>query len=222
MFDFATLGLPYPTHIKRPYNVRSITVVTPPAGAPLDVATAKLQSRVIDTLEDSLVQIYLDAAQAIVEATIGRPLVQQTWRVQYDRFDNWIILPGGSVSAVNSVSYVDENGVTQTMDPSQYQVDIKSVPARITPPIDGAFPYNSYWPWHAVVPGGVAVEYVVGAAPTTDTPPDYGANVPAPLRAAILLLAADLYANREAGTPAALLENPAVDRLLFPYRSMQV
>lgn len=43
--------------------------------------------------------------------------------------------------------------------------------------------------------------------------------VPAALRAAVLLLTADLYANREAGiTGVSVAENPAVDRLLFPYR----
>lgn len=222
MYEFETLGLPYPTSVKRAYNVRSISVVTPPAGKPLDVATAKLQSRVIDSLEDSLVQIYLDAAQAIVEAQTGRPLVQQTWRVQYDRFESFLRLPGGPVSAVNSVTYIDETGAVQTLTADQYVSDIKSVPARIAPPPSGAFPYHQYWPWHAAIPGAVAIEYVVGCAPTTDAPPDYGANVPAPLKAAVLLLAADLYANRESGIPAGSIDNPAVDRLLFPYRSMQV
>lgn len=43
--------------------------------------------------------------------------------------------------------------------------------------------------------------------------------LPGPLRAAVLLLLGDLYANREAvvaGTQ--LAENPTLDRLMFPYR----
>lgn len=40
---------------------------------------------------------------------------------------------------------------------------------------------------------------------------------PAALRAAILLKVGDLYANREA-TVQGLTENPAFDRLTFPYR----
>lgn len=43
---------------------------------------------------------------------------------------------------------------------------------------------------------------------------------PAALKAAVLLLAADLYANREAATER-LSENPAVDRLTFPYRTFR-
>lgn len=42
--------------------------------------------------------------------------------------------------------------------------------------------------------------------------------VPAPLKAAILLLVADLYANREAGTEESLTENPTFDRLIWPFR----
>ncbi|MFK3846613.1 head-tail connector protein [Stenotrophomonas sp. NPDC078853] len=46
---------------------------------------------------------------------------------------------------------------------------------------------------------------------------------PAPqaLRAAILLLVADLYANREAGITGTIhVVNPTVDRLVFPYRRL--
>lgn len=41
---------------------------------------------------------------------------------------------------------------------------------------------------------------------------------PAALKAAILLLAADLATNTEASTERQLSENPALERLIFPYR----
>ena len=43
-------------------------------------------------------------------------------------------------------------------------------------------------------------------------------SVPAALKAAILLIVGDLYANREAMVDAKLVENRAVSRLLFPYK----
>ncbi|MNM24930.1 Phage gp6-like head-tail connector protein [compost metagenome] len=44
-------------------------------------------------------------------------------------------------------------------------------------------------------------------------------ETPAALRAAILLLVGDTYAIREAGITGTIhVENPAVDRLTFPYR----
>jgi hypothetical protein len=57
-------------------------------------------------------------------------------------------------------------------------------------------------------------EYVV--AFTRLTFPD---TVPGAVRAATLLLVADLYENREASTVATLKENPAITRLLWPHRA---
>lgn len=41
---------------------------------------------------------------------------------------------------------------------------------------------------------------------------------PAPIRIAVLMIVADLYENREAQVDFEIRPNPAVDRLLFPYR----
>ena len=46
-------------------------------------------------------------------------------------------------------------------------------------------------------------------------------EVPSPLKAAILLLVADLYENTEASTKG-LTENPTLARLIFPYRNLRV
>lgn len=42
--------------------------------------------------------------------------------------------------------------------------------------------------------------------------------VPVALKAAIMLLIGDLFANREAGTDKPLAENPAVQNLIWPFR----
>ena len=67
-------------------------------------------------------------------------------------------------------------------------------------------------------------ELPIEPAEIVSGPDDYPVRIttkpgpaPAALKAAVLLLAADLYANREAVTEG-LSENPAVDRLTFPYR----
>ena len=55
---------------------------------------------------------------------------------------------------------------------------------------------------------------------------DYLGSVPSPapepVRAAALLLAADLYAHREAQTERPLTANPMFERLLHPYRQVLV
>ena len=54
---------------------------------------------------------------------------------------------------------------------------------------------------------------------------DLSDNMPAPVRAAILLQVGDLYENREAGTVGSHMQyfaNPTYERLLNPYRAMAV
>lgn len=51
---------------------------------------------------------------------------------------------------------------------------------------------------------------------------DMPSPVPAPIKAAILLLVADLYENRERQQDVKLYRNPTFDLLLKPYRSCEV
>lgn len=65
---------------------------------------------------------------------------------------------------------------------------------------------------------GAAVEYVNAF---TGIEWDAEAEIPFSVSAAVLLLIGDLYENREASTPLSLKENPAVSRLLWPFRSFE-
>ncbi len=47
-------------------------------------------------------------------------------------------------------------------------------------------------------------------------------ELPAPIRAAVLLVVGDLYANREAVGTQPYSQNPTYERLLAPYRVMTV
>ncbi|MBS0348283.1 MAG: phage gp6-like head-tail connector protein [Proteobacteria bacterium] len=54
-------------------------------------------------------------------------------------------------------------------------------------------------------------DYINATEPLTDT-------APAPVKAAAMLLVADLYSNREALVERPLSKNPTFERLLNPYR----
>jgi len=205
-------GLPTPSSVRMPYNVRSVVLVTPPAGEPVTIELARKQLRSIGTDDDDLLALQIAAARVTVESAANRALVRQTWRVTYDRFESPLRLPGGDVAAVHSVTYLDTDGVRQTLDPALYAADTDSVPGRV------AHAPRKPWPCTQGVPGAVSVTYDVGAAPAMDgdpATPDYGANVHPALRAAVLMLVADLYENSESTmTTGVAIENPAFDRLI--------
>jgi uncharacterized phiE125 gp8 family phage protein len=101
-----------------------------------------------------------------------------------------IKLPKPGCVSVTSITYIDQTGVTQTLDPSTYTVDVYSEPARI-------FPVNMiFWPWifNTYVPASVQVTWVAGT---------YGDGVtintcPQTIIQAILLLVSHWYSNRDA------------------------
>lgn len=183
----------------------SWSVTTPPVGEPVTLAEAKLHLRAdSDTAEDTLITALIQSAREHVEAVTERALMPQTWTERQDSFPAVLALRGGAVSAVASVKYVDADGVQQTLDPAAYLTDLTTEPATVRPA------YGTQWPLTRQQPGAVVVQYSVGYADAD--------SVPAALKAAILLIVGDLYANREASIDAKMVENRAVTRLLFPYK----
>lgn len=183
-----------------------LTIVTAPLASPVTLAEARAHCRA-DTADDTLLQIYLDAAVAHVDGAqgvLGRCLVTQTWDYSFDCFPDEITVPLPTLQSVTSVKYYDVDGIEQTITSSNYTVAgqrIAPVETFDWPDIDTERPYP------------ITVRFVAG----------YGdaADVPAAIKAAILLLTGDMYANREAGGEA-VVENPAVKRLLTPYRKVRV
>lgn len=188
----------------------SLVTVTPPASEPVSLNEAMLHLRVDVSdagphPEATLIETLISAARAHVEAETNRVLITQTLEARWDAWRDVLELPRTPVQSVTSVTYVDETGATQTLSNSAYRVDVAGLVARVTPAFDTA------WPTARAVTGAIAVRFVAG----------YGAAsaVPAPLKAAMLLLIGHLYENRTAATERALTEAPlAVAALINPYR----
>jgi hypothetical protein len=126
-----------------------------------------------------------------------------------------IHIPLAPLISVDSITYRDTNGDSQTLASSVYQiVDGGSLKSFI------ALEPDQSWPGTDDRHDSVTVRFTAGYAPSEDSPPDYGANVPAPIKAAILLEAADMYRNREARVIGnSVVELPTARRLLMPYRA---
>jgi uncharacterized phiE125 gp8 family phage protein len=209
-----------------------LRLVTPPdvAVPVVSLADAKDHLQVIGTAQDAMVTAMVAAAVSHLDGAtgvLGRCLINQTWELSLDGFpplndtairnwQNWnmqrlddaVRLPLAPLASVSSVKYVDTTGVLQTLPPSLYLVDSVSEPGVLTPA------FGSVWPSTRDQRNAVTIQYVAGygVAPSA---------VPAALIAAIKLMVGDLFENREGVTGdnrAAYVDNPTVDRLIFPFR----
>ena len=161
------------------------------------LSEAKAHLRVTDTAEDALIGTLILAAQSHVETVLGAPLSPEVWEQTLDGFPCGAIkLLKQPVTAVASVKY-DLDAVETTLDTADYRLDL--VGGRV---------WADSWPTTDDV-ASVRVRFTAGYS-----------TAPAPLKAAVLLLVGDLYANREAKQETDLTSNPTVGRLLWPYRMM--
>jgi uncharacterized phiE125 gp8 family phage protein len=184
-----------------------LRVVTPPASEPVTLAEAKSHLRLESTEDDTYVSALIQAARQHVEEVCWRGVVTQTREAVLEAFPyaDAVDLPGGNLGAVSAVVYADEWGDDQTLSTSTYEADTVSVPGRLV------LAYGKDWPSTRCQWDAVRIRYTVGWAV---------ADVPAPIKQAMLLLVAQLYENRVPEVVGVSLGKVAfaVDALLSPYR----
>jgi len=163
------------------------------------------------SVEDDLLNAIITAAREHVEDITRRAIITQTWDYFLGQFPSvdYIKLPFGNLQSVSSVKYTDSDGdeTTLTAD-DEYLVQQNGEQCGFI-----ILPYGVSWPSFTAYPSHpVAIRYVVGW--TTR------ALVPYKIKAAILLICADLYANREAQIVSGqnYHENKTAQRLLASAR----
>lgn len=106
---------------------------TPPAqlAITLDEAKAQLNVETAFTDDDPLITSMINAAALFVEKIIQGPLMTQAWEVYAEDWEDVFEIQKERITAVGSVKYYDSNNADQTVNPSDYQEDLSSVPARI-------------------------------------------------------------------------------------------
>lgn len=174
----------------------SLRVTAGPTSLPVTLEDAKLHLRVDHDDEDGLITQYLAAATEWAEDFQGRAYVTRTYQLTMSRFPKTrpIYLPRPPLQSVTSISYYDRSDAEQTVDASDYYVDLGSVPARVVLK-------SGSWPSVANRPDAVTVTYVAGYGDLEDGDGDGGENpIPGAVRSAILLITGHLYENRESVT----------------------
>ena len=131
-------------------------LIAPPTVEPLTAAQAKLHLKSSQSAEDALVTAWIAAARGQAERFLTKAIVLQTRRLVLDCLPSQIDIEWAPLRAVQSIQYLDEAGVLQTLAADQYRVDKFSSPARITPG------YDVTWPSTYGVPNAVLVTYTAG------------------------------------------------------------
>lgn len=189
----------------------TITVTTPPALEPLKLSEAKLHLAELANDNDALINSLILVAREYCENETGLALINRGLKLTLDDFKSCIEIPKPPLVSVETVEYVDTDGVTQLLADTLYRIDAESSPGRLTPA------YGESWPSVRPVTNAVSIKYTAG----------YGADrsaVPMPIKQAMLLLIGHYYQNREITvTGLTLTALPmAVDALLNQYRIYNV
>ncbi|MCP8894293.1 head-tail connector protein [Shinella daejeonensis] len=193
-------------------------LVTPPAILPVTLEEAR-RFVIVEAEEDGpVLEAMLEAAAGMFDGwngVLGRCLVEQEWRQDFDRFESCLPLPLLPVMSISSVTYLGEDGGTVEVDPDRYSLVTDA----------GGISYVVFRDMS--VGGPVSITYKAGYVTAPKVPADGDtpaiparSTVPAPIKTAICMLVAQWFNSREAtvtGTIATELPL-AVDALITPYK----
>lgn len=183
-----------------------IKVITPPADEPLTLEEVKANLRIVFADEDGDLLRMIRAARQMAEERLNRALMPQTLAFGADAFCTVLKVPRPPLIEIDSLKYIDSDGVEQTMPDADYLVD-----GFADPPTISAAPGIS-WPSTRAQSNAVVVQYQAGYADA--------ASVPEPIRQWMLLTIGSMYANREAflnGSISQSLAGNFYDLLLQPF-----
>lgn len=152
----------------------SLVRVTPP-DLVVSVAEAKANLRIDHDEDDALIEGLIRAAMAFAQRYLSYPVGEQTFDLTLDAFPSSEIEIPYPFASVDSVSYTDEDGATQTVTADNYSADTSG---WVVPTVD--------WPSTMSVINAVTVRFTTSAVVSDD------------VRQAILLLVGHYYEHREA------------------------
>ncbi|MEI9887040.1 MAG: head-tail connector protein [Rhizomicrobium sp.] len=181
-----------------------LSLTTPPVVEPVTLAEAKAHLKLDTSADDALVTTLIAAARARAEWHTGRALITQAWTLWLDIWPGVIEIPLPPLQAVAALTTYGRDDAAHVLDPSTYFVDTASGRIALK---SGRAPPSDLRRLNAVA---VAFTAGYGAA---------AANVPPPLRGAILELIAFLYEHR-GEAPAELPQDCLA--LLAPYRILKL
>ena len=184
-----------------------------PVVEPVTLAEAKAHLRVDGTAEDTLIASLIVTSRLHVETAVGLALITQSWSHFLDAWPPGpaLKLPLRPVQSIAAVRLYDEAAVVTTVAPATYFLDGAAAPARLVR--QGAL----VWPKPGRIANGIEIAFTAGYG-------DAAADVPEPIRHAILLLVAHWHEHRSPFEVGPIAQPPPdmVEQLLAPYRTMRL
>jgi uncharacterized phiE125 gp8 family phage protein len=180
-----------------------------PVTEPITLAEAQLHLR-LDVYgsppahpDDSLVLALITAARESAEMYTGLTIGVTGYQAKGDIKNDTLSLQTFPVNSVSLVTYVDSDGVTQTVDPADYSID--------------SFERSAVLRFSKDVPATeVTVTFTAGFT-DGESPNPY--PLPKPIYVAMLLMIGNLYENRESVSDKESYERPqSAISLMTPYR----
>ena len=180
-----------------------LTLTTQPTLEPVSLADAKLHLRIETTADDTLIASLIATARQQIERTLSLALVTQSWSLFLDAWPNTatpIEIRVTPITALTAVRTFAPDDTPTTLPLADFQLDRASTPPRLvhrrgttlTAPLRRL--------------NAIEIAFTAGFGATP-------ADVPAPIRQAILNLTAHLYENRESSDPLPA----AIATLLAPW-----
>lgn len=188
-----------------------LTLVTAPTLEPVTKDEVKLHLRQDGDDDDILVSNLITAARETAQVKTGRQLMTATYDYTLDEFphDDEIVLPRPPLASVTSITYLDLDGVSQTLSTSVYDVVTNIEPGMVR------LKYAQVWPIIRDQDDAITIRFVCGW--TT------AAAVPYSLKAWINLYVSHLYENRDLAIIGQTTnEIPFLDSLLNQHKVFTV
>lgn len=217
------------------YPSRGNVLVTGPAVEPVNLYEMKDYLRISDTSEDRLIEDMIAGAREELEEASGLSLVNQQFRLTLDRWpgrgEQWwdgvregsileiygperaayVGLPRYPLVQINSVTVFDEASNSSVVSVANtFDVDTQQRPGRM------GLKFGAVWPIALRPTNAIQIVYTAGFG----TSPD---SVPAPLRRAVRVMAAYLYAHRGDGCePSEAMLKSGAQAIVGRYKVVQI
>ena len=169
----------------------------------LTLDDVKFQLRIVDGFEnDDAFNLFIQAIRHKTEQYISKTLITSTWQLSLDSFCQEIVLPMSPIASIETISYIDPDGVSQEF--TDYQFDRFG---RLQPS------FGNQWPDTRAQFDAVTITYIAGET-----------SVSADIKLAMLLWVGACDINREnnlVGTIVSEIPDGAKS-YLQPYREQNL